>query len=175
MIDISKKEIEVLMEASKTETLSIEHRKIIIEIIDKLKNQNNIAELFVDGASDLHSKTGGIGGVVFLNGNEIYSFSEPLIEKTNNEAEYLALIKGIYSIIDLNINNINIYSDSQLIVNQVKGDYKIKNDRMIELHSQVMDALKNIDTWSINHIRREKNKRADILSKNGMNQARSFE
>ena len=64
--------------------------------------------------------------------------------------------------------NLDIYSDSELIVNQIKGNYKIKNDRMIALHGQVMDALNGVKTWSIHHIRREKNKRADGLSKQGM-------
>lgn len=48
------------------------------------------------GAADLHIKTAGIGGVIFMNGQEITSFSEPLIDKTNNDAEYMGMIKGIH-------------------------------------------------------------------------------
>ena len=79
-----------------------------------------------------------------MEGKEIYCFSEPLLNKTNNEAEYTALLKGVQTILDLKLVNINIYSDSELIVNQIKGNYKIKNDRMIALHGQVMDALNGV-------------------------------
>ena len=71
-------------------------------------NYNNSADIYVDGASDLHSKTAGIGGAIFQNGIEIYSFAEPLIDKTNNEAEYMSMIKGIQGSLELNILNLNI-------------------------------------------------------------------
>mgnify|MGYP002526801876 CR=1 FL=1 len=64
------------------------------------------------------------------------------------------------------------YSDSELIVNQINGNYKIKNDRMKQLHSSVMFELNQMDHWSVTHVRREKNTRADALRKNGMQKAR---
>ena len=100
------------------------------------------------------------------------SFSEPLIDKTNNEAEYMAMIKGAHVSLELNILNIVIYSDSQLIVKQVNGEYRVKNDRMRLLNSEVIDLLCQFNEWSINHIKRDKNKVADKLSKDGMKLAR---
>ena len=88
------------------------------------------------------------------------------------EDEYLAMTKGIHVSIELNIANLDIYSDSELIVNQINGKYKVNNDRMKQLHSSVMFELNQMDHWSVAHVRREKNTRADALSKNGMQKAR---
>ena len=168
MTVLSAKEIQALTAAADLSDLPVKYRKIIAGLLARSGTQARDADLFVDGAADLHSQTAGIGGAVFVEGKEIYCFSEPLLNKTNNEAEYTALLKGIQTILELKLVNINIYSDSELIVNQIKGKYNIKNDRMIVLHGQVMDALNGVKTWSIHHIRREKNKRADGLSKQGM-------
>ena len=96
-----------------------------------------------------------------------------MFDKTNNEAEYLSLIKGIDKLIELKVLNVNIYSDSELVVKQVLGIYKVKNERMKILHNLVLEKLNLIDKWSLVHIRREKNIRADELSKLGMNKAKS--
>ena len=96
-----------------------------------------------------------------------------MFDKTNNEAEYLSLIKGIEQLIDLKVSSVDIYADSELVVKQVLGIYKVKNERMKILHSLVKERLKLIDQWNLVHIRREKNMRADELSKLGMNKAKS--
>ena len=141
-------------------------------MIDDFDRQDQAIKLFVDGAADLHSKTAGIGGVIYSNDKELSNFSEPLFDKTNNEAEYLSLIKGIDKLIELKVLNVIIYSDSELVVKQVLGIYKVKNDRMKILHNLVLEKLNLIDKWSLVHIRREKNIRADELSKLGMNKAK---
>ena len=131
-------------------------------------NISHEVDMFIDGAADLHSKTAGIGGVFFNNKNEkIYSFSQYLDDATNNEAEYSALIKGLQQGIKLKLININIFSDSELIVKQVNGDYKVKNDRMKKLHQKVLYLLEQYDNWVINHIMRDENTIADKLSKEG--------
>ena len=175
MTVLTAKEIQALSVAAELSDLPVKYRKIIAGLLERSGTQARDADLFVDGAADLHSQTAGIGGAVFVDGKEIYCFSEPLLNKTNNEAEYTALLKGVKTILELKLVNINIYSDSELIVNQIKGKYNIKNDRMIVLHGQVMDALNGVKTWSIHHIRREKNKRADGLSKQGMARAKAAE
>ena len=134
-----------------------------------LLNKETITySLYVDGAADLNTKTAGIGGVFFNdNKEEIYSFSEYLDDSTNNEAEYSALVKGLKVGIELNIINLKILSDSELVVKQVNGDYKVKNDRMRDLHKKVLYLLEQYENWEINHIMREKNIIADKLSKQG--------
>ena len=136
------------------------------DLYRKLSKDSNI-KLYIDGASDLHSKTAGIGGVIYKKGEEIFSFSEYLDDATNNEAEYKALIVGLKYLLELNLLNPKIYSDSELIVKQVNGEYKVKNDRMKYLHSQVMTLLNDFDGWELTHILREKNKVADKLANEG--------
>ncbi len=140
---------------------------ILRSIYDRL-NEDVPVKLFVDGAADLHTKTAGIGGVFYRNSDELFSFSEFIGSATNNEAEYKALIKGLEESHNLNILNINIFADSELVVKQINGDYKVKNERMQILNKKVIKLLEKFSSWSIVHIPREKNSVADKLSKGGM-------
>ena len=173
MNKLNKDQVRVIKKAAKLDGLSIEDRKILIKMIDDSNEQGHAIKLFVDGAADLHSKTAGIGGVIYSNDKELSNFSEPLFDKTNNEAEYLSLIKGVEQLIDLKVLSVDIYADSELVVKQVLGVYKVKNERMKILNKLVLEKLKLIDQWNLVHIQREKNMRADELSKLGMNKAKS--
>ena len=161
---LNNKEIEALKKHLKNKEnrsnseLEILYNKLIID--DEIV-------LYIDGAADLHSKTAGIGGVIYSSNNEIFSFSEYLHDATNNEAEYNALIMGLKSLLKLKLLNPVIYSDSELIVNQVNGEYRVKNDRMKLLHKQVISLLSNFETWSLIHVLRDKNKVADKLANEG--------
>ena len=173
MSKLNKEQVGAIKNAAELDGLSMADRKTLIKMIDDLNGQDQAIKLFVDGAADLHSKTAGIGGVIYSNNKELSNFSEPLFDKTNNEAEYLSLIKGIEQLIDLKVASVNIYADSELVVKQVLGVYKVKNERMKILHNLVLEKLQLIDQWNLVHIRREKNIRADELSKLGMNKAKS--
>ena len=143
-------------------------RKVLDELINDDENINAVS-LFIDGAADLHTKTAGIGGV-FLgeNNEELYRFSEYLDDATNNEAEYSALIRGL----ELNIMDIKIYADSELVVKQVNGEYKVKHERMKPLHRKAIALLCQYSNWSLQHVPRDDNTIADKLSKEGMEQGR---
>ena len=122
---------------------------------------NDKVELFIDGSADLMSKTAGIGGVIFVNREKFKFFSEYLHDSTNNEAEYESLIFGIEMLIENKLFNASIFSDSQLVVNQVNGVYKIKNDRMKLLHQRATNLLSYLNDWTFDYIPREKNAIAD--------------
>ena len=128
--------------------------------------------LFTDGAcefdDDYKPVNAGIGGLLKMDNNIIFSFSENIGKKTNNEAEYLALIKGIEICVESNFLNISIFLDSELVVKQINGDYKVKNDRMSILHKKPHELLSNLKSWKIIHILRDKNVEADELSKEGL-------
>ena len=111
----------------------------------------NAVSLFIDGAADLNTKTVGIGGV-FLgeNNEELSRFSEYLDDATNNEAEYSALIRGL----ELNIMDIKIYADSELVVKQVNGEYKVKHERMRPLRRKAIALLCQYSNWSVQHVPR---------------------
>ena len=151
-------------------TLLSDPENRIDESLDNLYNKmisNREISLYIDGAADLHSKTAGIGGVITKDGEEVFSFSEYLHDATNNEAEYTALVKGLKYLIQLKLLNANIYSDSELVVKQIKGEYRVKHPRMQELYKEAMDQFQHMDTWTINHILRDNNDTADGLAKAG--------
>ena len=78
------------------------------------------------------------------------------------------MIKGINLCIKNNISKVSIFADSELIVKQINGDYKVKNERMAALHKKTHDLLKMLSSWKINHVLRDKNTEADDLSKQGL-------
>ena len=161
---LNNKEIEALKKHLKNkENRSNSQLEILY---NKLVTDDKVA-LYIDGSAALHSKTAGIGGVFYSSNNEIFSFSEYLHDATNNEAEYNALIMGLKSLLKLKLLNPIIYSDSELIVNQVNGKYRVKNDRMKLLHKEVIGLLSNFENWSLIHVLRDKNKVADKLANEG--------
>jgi ribonuclease HI len=82
---------------------------------------------------------------------------------TNNVAEYRALLLGIELAAELGASELELVGDSELIVRQVEGRYKVKDAGMRELHRQVKAALERFESWSIRHVRRESNADADRL------------
>ena len=99
----------------------------------------------------------------------IFSFAENIGSgRTSNEAEYLALIKGIQECIEHEIYDVSICADSKLVVNQVNGKYKLKDSKMIKLHGEVIKLCSKLKSWNISHVVREKNTEADDLSKKGL-------
>ena len=91
---------------------------------------------------------------------------------TNNEAEYEALIYGLELLLKNNFLSVNIFSDSQLVVNQVNGLYKVKNQRMKLLHSRTISLMNNLENWNFSHVLREKNKVADSYADAGRRQSK---
>ena len=147
-------------------------RKVLDELINDDENINAVS-LFIDGAADLHTKTAGIGGVFLGENNEkLFRFSEYLDDATNNEAEYSALIRGLELGIELNISDIKIFADSELVVKQVNGEYKVKHKRMKPLHQKTIALLDQYSNWSLQHVPRDDNTIADKLSKAGMEKGR---
>jgi len=136
-----------------------------------LENEENISvTIFIDGASELENSNAGIGGVFYKDQNfssEFHSFSENIGPATNNEAEYQALIRALDISKKLNIYKINIFSDSELLVKQINLEYKVKNERLKKLHAEARGKLHN-SIWKLSHVRREKNRKADFLSKKGL-------
>lgn len=151
----------------------IELRDILLENLQKQTRDSSDGEvrsfsLFVDGASQPQKKKAAIGGVIYLNDSEIENFSENIGEATNNEAEYQAMIRGLELLKKYKPDKVFVFADSELVVKQLNGQYRVKNDRMKKLYGKVMNALQSFPHYSIEHVPRENNKRADQLSKNGL-------
>ena len=96
-------------------------------------------------------------------GTVLEEVGETIGEATNNVAEYKALLRGIELAAAHGATELELIGDSELVVRQVEGRYKVKNAGMKELHAEVRRALANFDTWSIGHVRRAENADADRL------------
>ena len=96
-------------------------------------------------------------------GEVVESRGEAIGTATNNVAEYRALLLGIELAREHGAAEVELVGDSELIVKQVKGEYRVKDAGLKPLHAQVKAALAGFDRWSIRHVRREQNAAADAL------------
>jgi ribonuclease HI len=118
----------------------------------------------VDGGARGNPGPAAIGIVVRDGDGEVLGeVGETIGEATNNVAEYRALLRGIELAAEHGAEELELIGDSELIVRQVEGRYKVKNAGMKELHEEVKRALRGFDSWSIRHVRRESNADADRL------------
>lgn len=106
----------------------------------------------------------GIGIVLMENDKVIKKISEKLDGTgTNNIAEYTALSKGISKALELVWTDVVIEGDSELVISQVKGLWKVNDEKLKVLHKKVKDKLSNFDSYELRHIPREDNSLADEL------------
>jgi ribonuclease HI len=118
----------------------------------------------VDGGSRGNPGPAAIAAVLSdRDGEIIYSAGEVIGRATNNVAEYRALIFGIEQAANLGATELDLVGDSELIVKQIRGEYKVKDQNMKPLHAAVHAELTNFDAWSIRHVKREYNAEADRL------------
>ncbi len=90
---------------------------------------------------------------------------------TNNIAEYKALIAGLELALTHGVSELEVFSDSELVVSQVKGEWKIRNDRLRTLAAEARRLLGRFDKFSLSHVPRELNADADKLANQGMDAA----
>jgi ribonuclease HI len=118
----------------------------------------------VDGGARGNPGPAAIGVVVRdAEGDVLEKLGEKIGEATNNVAEYRALLKGIELAAAHGATDLELIGDSELVVRQVEGRYKVKNAGMKELHAEAKKALAGFDSWSIRHVRRADNADADRL------------
>ena len=121
-------------------------------------------QVFCDGASRSNPGDASIGVSISLDGKEIHTISKEIGIATNNEAEYQALIDGLNYCIENSINEVDVFLDSKLVIEQVKKNYKVKAHNLKEFNSQVENMIKEFKYIEFNHVYREDNKRADQLA-----------
>lgn len=121
-------------------------------------------DLFTDGAARGNPGLGGAGVYVRdEKGVEVFKFGKFLGHVTNNVAEYQALLLGLKELKKRKILQLRIYADSELMVRQIKGQYRVRNEQLKKIYDQVMEMLIEFE-YKIFHIDREKNKFADQLA-----------
>lgn len=127
--------------------------------------------LFTDGASRGNPGKAG-AGIQLLNDNneEITARGFYLGECTNNMAEYNALILGLTEAKKFGNKEITIYLDSELIVRQLQGRYKVKDAKLKPLYAEVTKLLANFKSYKVGHVPRKENQRADQLANQGIDE-----
>jgi len=93
---------------------------------------------------------------------------------TNNEAEYAALLKGLEATASFGIKNLKVEGDSNLIVQQVRGNYRVKAENLLHVFAQCQAIIKTFDSFDIQHIPRRYNYRSDDLANDAMDNEESF-
>lgn len=131
-----------------------------------------------DGASEPNPGPSGSAYVIFSpiltdeSGDQIRNVVQEgftyIPHATNNEAEYTALILGLTNALNLGITEIEVEGDSNLVVNQVQGLWKVKVPKLVPLQSKANKLLWKFKKWSVKHIYREENTDADRLSKEAL-------
>ena len=121
-------------------------------------------QVYCDGASRSNPGDASIGISILLDGKEVHTISKKIGIATNNEAEYQALIDGLNYCVDNSIKEIQVFLDSNLVVEQVNKNFKVNAGNLKVLNSKVDDLIQEFNFIEINHVYREENKRADQLA-----------
>ena len=119
------------------------------------------ATIFSDGGARSNPGPAGIG--VTIRGEKPLDISEYIGETTNNVAEYQALISGLTEALKLGYTEVEAHCDSELIVRQILGIYKVKQPHLMPLCKQCQELGTKFAKFSIVHVRRELNTEADTL------------
>ncbi|HHY42398.1 MAG TPA: ribonuclease HI family protein [Thermoanaerobacterales bacterium] len=128
--------------------------------------------VYTDGASRGNPGHAGIG-IVFVDekGNVLNEISEYIGETTNNIAEYTALVTALKNALEMNFDEIEVISDSELMVKQINGEYQVKNQGLKPLYTEACELLKEFKNYTVRHVKREHNQKADDLANRGIDEA----
>jgi ribonuclease HI len=121
--------------------------------------------IFTDGAARGNPGPAAIGAIIKdEKGNPVASISRCIGQTTNNQAEYRAVIAALEKAVGLGARQIALYSDSELVVKQINGQYRIKNAALRSLYQEVVKLTGALEDFKIAYIPRERNAGADALA-----------
>ena len=123
----------------------------------------------IDGGARGNPGPAGFGAVVYdETGRTVAELSEYLGKQTNNYAEYSGLLASLTYALQNGCTSLKVFSDSELMVKQIKGQYKVNNPALKELHGRARGMIQRLDSFVITHVLREKNRDADRLANQAM-------
>ena len=114
-------------------------------------------KLFTDGGSRGNPGPAGIGAVLLVGGAKVAEVSEYIGEATNNVAEYRALLRGLDLAVENNAVDLECYLDSELVVKQLNGQYRVKDANLQRLFAQVKNYRSKFNSITFAHVSRDKN------------------
>ncbi len=126
----------------------------------------------VDGAARGNPGEAGCGAIIYDESGEVVEeLCHYLGHATNNVAEYQALLIGLEGVLRLGVKRLQIRSDSELLVRQLNGIYRVKDDRLKELYKRASVLLRQLDAYRISHVPREHKRVADRLANQAIDEA----
>jgi ribonuclease HI len=124
-----------------------------------------VLRLYTDGAARGNPGPAGLGVVIEDDkGMRLRGLCRYIGTATNNVAEYLALIEGLTAVSEWAPGRVEVYLDSKLVVEQVRGNYRVKNAALAPLHARALKLIAALPEVEIRHVERAKNKGADALA-----------
>ncbi len=127
-------------------------------------------EIYCDGASRSNPGEASIGVSINKDKVEIDTIKKRIGINTNNVAEYLGLIAALEYCVEKKVNNVKIFLDSLLVVQQVNMEYKVKSKKLQTHYENSLKLIEQIENIEIHHIRREFNSRADQLANQALDE-----
>lgn len=128
--------------------------------------------VYTDGGARGNPGIAGCGVVIFdTKKKKVAELKHFIPHATNNEAEYMALFLGVQKVLDFQPQKVIFYLDSELVVKQMRGEYKLKKPELKTIYLEIQKLLSQIYTVNFVHIPRAKNKLADKLANEAMDKA----
>jgi len=129
-------------------------------------------KIFTDGGARGNPGPAGIGAIAYGEDDEIIGEKSEFIGRaTNNQAEYRAVIAAFDLIGKFEADEVNFFLDSELVVKQLKGEYRVKNQELAPFFLKIHNLKQKYKKISFTHIRREFNKEADRLANEAMDRS----
>jgi len=126
------------------------------------------ATMHIDGASRGNPGAAAYAVVLARPGMPVVEEADTIGKATNNVAEYTALVEGLRLATELGVKKLSVFSDSELMVKQMKGEYRVKNPELLDLYNEAKKLATGFQGLTITHVRREQNARADAIGNDAL-------
>jgi ribonuclease HI len=124
---------------------------------------SDTATMHIDGAARGNPGPAAYAVVLARPSGPVIEEAAPIGTATNNVAEYTALVEGLALASELGVKELVVFSDSELLVKQMNGEYRVKHPDLIELYQEAKRLTARFGRVTLTHVRREQNKRADEI------------
>ncbi|MFC4356830.1 ribonuclease HI [Halobium salinum] len=136
-----------------------------------LRDGGGRGHVYFDGACRGNPGPAAVGWAIVTSDGIVAEGGETVGRTTNNQAEYEALIRALEAARDYGLDEVDVRGDSQLIVKQVRGEWNANDPELKEYRVRVRSLLEGFDSWTLEHVPREVNERADELANEALDDA----
>src|SRR5262249_746976 len=129
---------------------------------------SDTAKMYIDGAARGNPGPAAYAVVLTRPGEPVIEEAATIGTATNNVAEYTALVEGLELAAEFGVRKLAVFSDSELLVKQMNGEYRVKNPDLLELYQEAKRLAAGFEKITIAHVRREQNARADQIGNDAL-------